>query len=475
MDPDLFEVIVVLNGEPDGSRELVTEHAAQHPGVTWRVVELLDRPGVGRARNAGIAVARRTYIALIDDDDTISPNYLAALYAHAAWDVVPMAWLDNVSADGTVDESTHINRILPRFAGQTLGVEEAPDLLSLNACKLLPLPLVRRVGYDTELRSGVDVEFLTRLYAAGRFRMHALRRDEGAVYLRTMRPGSVSRQEYTFEFSVEGRLDVIQRMSPYAMSPHPDVQALARARIAAQGSFMRNYLTATPGRPPTRPRRHRAPPPPVVRAVSLRSIAVRPTRLAISYCFAPTSVRSDRGGEARSARPGVVDVIYNAMDYRARDRQQHQGHRWTLGRTRDGHRSPDLFGAWSRRRRRSASRAGRPSSATEAAKGRYTSVWSRAMWPASHALAALHALRRPGIALGRRSSPTRCPATSRASGAPAPSTIAATSKELLTGLTDAGVAVPDGPHAVRAVRADWPTRWPASSHFNHTLTSSSSC
>ena len=61
-----------------------------------------------------------------------------------------MAWLDDVAPDGTVNESTHVNRDLPRFAGQTVGVEEAPNLLSLNACKLLPLPLVRRVGYDTE-------------------------------------------------------------------------------------------------------------------------------------------------------------------------------------------------------------------------------------------------------------------------------------------------------------------------------------
>ena len=118
MDPDLFEVIVVLNGAPDGSRELVAEHAAAHPRITWRVVELLDHPGVGRARNAGIALARRTFIALVDDDDTITPDYLSALYAHAEWDVVPMAWLDDVEPDGTVDESTPVNRSWPGRPGR---------------------------------------------------------------------------------------------------------------------------------------------------------------------------------------------------------------------------------------------------------------------------------------------------------------------------------------------------------------------
>ena len=246
MDPDLFEVIVVLNGAPDGSRELVAEHAAAHPRITWRVVELLDHPGVGRARNAGIALARRTFIALVDDDDTITPDYLSALYAHAEWDVVPMAWLDDVEPDGSVDESTPVNRVLDREAGQTIGAEQAPTLLSLNACKLLPTALVRRVNYDTELRSGVDVEFLTQLYAAGRFRMHILRRDEGAIYLRSKRPGSVSRQAYTYEFSIEGRLDVIQRISPYAVSPHTDVRKVARTGIAGQAGFMRRYLASEP-------------------------------------------------------------------------------------------------------------------------------------------------------------------------------------------------------------------------------------
>src|SRR6478735_6996744 len=132
MDPDLFEVIVVLNGEPDGSRELVTEWAARHPRIAWRLVELLSRPGVGRARNAGIGLARRAFIALVDDDDTLTPNYLAALYAHAAWDVVPMAWLDDVAADGTLNESTHVNHTLARFAGQTVGADEVPNLMSLN-------------------------------------------------------------------------------------------------------------------------------------------------------------------------------------------------------------------------------------------------------------------------------------------------------------------------------------------------------
>ena len=158
-DPDLFEVIVVLNGAPDGSRELVTEHAAAHPRITWRVVEPPDHPGVGRARNAGHRVGPPHFIALVDDDDTITPNYLDALYAHAEWDVVPMAWLDDVSPDGDVESPERTVQPHPAPVRRTTlgGLGEASVLLSLNAASPAA-PLVRRVGHDTELRSGVDVE-----------------------------------------------------------------------------------------------------------------------------------------------------------------------------------------------------------------------------------------------------------------------------------------------------------------------------
>jgi poly(ribitol-phosphate) beta-N-acetylglucosaminyltransferase len=438
MDPDLFEVIVVCNGRPDGSRQLVIEHAALYPRITWRIVELLDRPGVGRARNVGIALARHAFIALIDDDDTVTPDYLAALYSHAAWAVVPMAWLDDVAADGTVNESTPVNRALTQVAGQTIGAEAAPTLLSLNACKLLPLSLVRRVGYDIEVRSGVDVEFLTQLYAAGRFRIHALRRDEGAIYRRSLRPGSVSRQECTFEFSVEGRLDVIQRISQHALSPHTDVQVVARTMIAAQAGFMRRYLATAPG---DRKR--------VIDAIDNRDLPWfawsalnrgQARRLAISYCFVPyAGTAAIVAGKRIREAAEVVDVICNAMDsVHAIDvstrviADPYIDREMVIA-------TPTLFGAW-RAIDTFCEQGWAAIEAAEAAKGPYTSIWSRAMWPASHALAALHTVRRPGTPwVAEFSDPlSRNVKGERRTGMIVEGDIA---RELIGGLTDAGVAV----------------------------------
>ena len=286
----------------------------------------------------------------------------------------------------------------------------------------------------------MDVEFLTQLYAAGRFRIHALRRDEGAIYRRTLRPGSVSRQKYTFEFSVEGRLDVIQRISPYALSQHPDVRTVARSVITSQAGFMRRYLSTTPG---DRTR--------VVDAINNRNLPWfampminkgQAKRLAISYCFAPYAGTAAIVAAKRiRAAEEVVDVIYNAMDSaRAVDPTTRVIADPYLDRE-TVIASPTLFGAW-RAVDTFCEQGWDAIEVAEAAKGQYTSVWSRALWPASHALAALYVLRRPGTPWAAEFSDplSRTVKGERRTGPIGAGSIA---RELRTGLARAGVKVPE--------------------------------
>ncbi|MEP7193819.1 MAG: glycosyltransferase family A protein [Actinomycetota bacterium] len=71
--PD-FEVVVVDNAPTsDVVRQLVTDAP-----LTCRYVRE-DRPGLSRARNAGVAAARGDLIAFLDDDEEADPHWLAEL------------------------------------------------------------------------------------------------------------------------------------------------------------------------------------------------------------------------------------------------------------------------------------------------------------------------------------------------------------------------------------------------------------
>ena len=72
-----FELILVDDGSPDNCPALCDAAAAKDSRI--RVVHQKNR-GLSGARNAGLDTARGEWIAFVDSDDTITPDYCAKLY-----------------------------------------------------------------------------------------------------------------------------------------------------------------------------------------------------------------------------------------------------------------------------------------------------------------------------------------------------------------------------------------------------------
>ncbi|WP_205472911.1 glycosyltransferase family 2 protein [Nocardioides sp. SYSU D00038] len=91
-----FEVVVADNGSTDGTRELL---AARDDVV---VVDAGARPGINRARNAGIAAARGDLLLLTDADDVVDPGWIEAYWQAARAGATLMGGpLRRVLPDGT--------------------------------------------------------------------------------------------------------------------------------------------------------------------------------------------------------------------------------------------------------------------------------------------------------------------------------------------------------------------------------------
>ena len=76
-----FELILVEDGSTDGSREIAEAYAAKDARV--RLVELRWNGGTANARNLGMQVSRGQYVAFLDSDDVVIPQYLGVLYQNA--------------------------------------------------------------------------------------------------------------------------------------------------------------------------------------------------------------------------------------------------------------------------------------------------------------------------------------------------------------------------------------------------------
>lgn len=75
---DNFEVLMIDDGSTDHSSELVR----QFDDTRFRLVPL-EKQGVSTARNVGLEMAKGSYFAFVDADDTVAPNYLQSLLEHA--------------------------------------------------------------------------------------------------------------------------------------------------------------------------------------------------------------------------------------------------------------------------------------------------------------------------------------------------------------------------------------------------------
>jgi succinoglycan biosynthesis protein ExoM len=72
-----FEILVVDN-DPQGSAAPVAERIAAASAIPIRYV-LETRPGISHARNTGVAHAAGRYLAFLDDDEVVGPDWLAQL------------------------------------------------------------------------------------------------------------------------------------------------------------------------------------------------------------------------------------------------------------------------------------------------------------------------------------------------------------------------------------------------------------
>lgn len=128
-----LEVIGVDDCSPDGSGRILDEYAARDDRV--RAVHLPHNVGLGRARNAGVELARGDYLLFLDSDDSYLPGALAAIARRLDRTGDPdVLVFDHVRTYWWGRSARSVFRDLLASAGtETFNVFERPEYLHLFA------------------------------------------------------------------------------------------------------------------------------------------------------------------------------------------------------------------------------------------------------------------------------------------------------------------------------------------------------
>lgn len=393
LDYSRFEVIFVFNGPDDGSVSLAASFAESHTSMNIRMLHA-EKSSASHARNMGTEAASGKYLTWLDCDDWISPDYIELLLFSARSGIIPLAQIVDVHENGHIDDKSLINSSMMELEEHIVSPADYPRGLSFMTCKLIPRWMAKSVRFDETLRSGEDVVLYAEMFSKYDFDFSLLPAWSGAKYYRLIRNSSVSRQEPSFDFLVTQRLAVVAALDSLLRTSRPEALPLVKSFINSQASFVKRYV-----------RDHQDQSALIADRIACMHLSYFPSgnwfdtvsRLVIAYNFLPYADTGAMVAAKRIRNQGKpVDVVTHAMD-NVRKRNQSNG---IIGQPfvqfvgmvegpayfsssaavsnfcRQGTR---IVESWEKRGRR------------------YSEIYSRAMWPASHFLAALHKLRHPGI------------------------------------------------------------------------------
>jgi GT2 family glycosyltransferase len=225
--PDEYEVIVVIDGSDDGSREAVESLSPAHDlRVLWQ-----GKRGRAAACNTGVAVAQGELIVLLDDDMEATPGFLEAhLRAHPPGSRIAVIGAAPVSI--TPELPPHVKYIGEKFNAHLERLARAGGPLKLRDFYSGNFSIRRELfdavhGFDERFTvyGNEDLELSIRLTAAG----------VRLVY----EPSAIAMQSYDKDFDGLARDNVAKGRTAVLLARlHPS----AREELKL-GTFRRERLT----------------------------------------------------------------------------------------------------------------------------------------------------------------------------------------------------------------------------------------
>lgn len=240
----ISEVVAVDDCSKDGTRAVLARLAAREPRI--KVLHNPRNLGPAGSRNAGIAVARGEWVALLDADDAFAPGRLAKLIGAASGDIIAdLPVLFDLAAGRPAPEQLAASGELQRLAPVDLLQPDPQTGLDLGLLK----PVFRRSlaetgvwAYPEDMRHGEDFALYFDLLSRGcRFDLlheaHYVFSTRIGAISGSYSPGSVTEVDYR---ALAAHAETLAQRLAESADPDPRLLELLSAR--AQQARRKNRI-----------------------------------------------------------------------------------------------------------------------------------------------------------------------------------------------------------------------------------------
>ncbi|MEU6480945.1 CDP-glycerol glycerophosphotransferase family protein [Streptomyces sp. NPDC047017] len=206
-----YELLVVNDCSPDGCGEIIDDYAKADPRVV--AMHLEQNVGLGRARNAGMARAKGTYLLFLDSDDTLLPGSLQAMAQRIAQTGNPDLVVFDYSRthwDGRITPNSRAD-VLAKAPRGTFTLKDHPELLNLLQVawnKAYRRDFVEQWGFEYPSGYYEDTPWTYPVLIAAET-IAVL--DRVCVYYRQRRQGSILHSTSRKHFDVFDQYDLVFR------------------------------------------------------------------------------------------------------------------------------------------------------------------------------------------------------------------------------------------------------------------------
>lgn len=212
---DRYEVIIVLNGCKDPFYTEISSWIETHKDLLIKLIQT-DVAGVSNARNIGIDTAEGEYIAFIDDDDFVSPDYLNELLVCAQINIVPLCYPLQFEDGGTDYQPYRITETYERLHPMKKVTDfQARRYFSGPVYKLIHHSIIGTRRYDTRLKVGEDTLFM--FLISDRIKGVSFT-HRNAVYYRRIRKNSATTKNRNFYEHFKSNIIEMTLLTKYYLS-----------------------------------------------------------------------------------------------------------------------------------------------------------------------------------------------------------------------------------------------------------------